>query len=191
MKDDIVLSYEMHKPGILGFPPFFPTLRQKLLSIGYISYRSVEPYVEHFSFSPFDWHRDAPVEVAADGTRLEPAVNPGLALPVNIGSPFLMTVENPFLQPRFIPVEREIPMLCLFLYRRAPAQGRMRIQKFVRTEGASAFFALVAISPFVTAFRAGAYYISVRKECIGFSIEILLAFFLDEFPFVIHLAEEI
>ena len=76
MENDIVFADEMDKAGVLILPPFLPTLGQKLLSIRYITYRSVKPYIEHLTLCSLYRDRNAPVEIAADSTRLETAVQP-------------------------------------------------------------------------------------------------------------------
>ena len=67
----------------------------------------------------------------------------------------------------------------------------MRIQQLIRAEGASALLALVSVCPLVAAFRACPHDITVCKESVRFSVEILLALFLYELPFIIHLAEKL
>ena len=191
VEDDIVLPDEMHKPGILRFPPFLPALGKELFGVGYISDRGIEPYIEHLAFSTLDRHRDTPVKVTAHCSRLESAVDPGLALPVDIGPPLLMPFEDPFLEPRLVLVQRKIPVPGLLLDRSASAQGGMRVQELVRAECAAAFLALVAVCALVAAFRAGPDDVAVGKEGICLCIKILLALLLDEFAFVIQPAEEI
>ena len=95
MEDDIVLSDEMHEFGIFFLPPFLPALRQEFLSVGNIADRSIEPDIEHLAFRTFNRNRNAPVQVTAHCTRLKTAVNPALALSIDIASPLLVTVENP------------------------------------------------------------------------------------------------
>ena len=102
-----------------------------------------------------------------------------------------MSVENPLLEPWLVPVQREIPVAGLLLDRLAAAEGRLRIEKFVRTESAAAFFALVTVSTFGTAFRTGPDYVTVSKKSPCLDIIILLAFLLNEFAFLIQSAEKL
>ena len=95
MEYDIVLSDEVNELRILALPPFLPALRQKLLRIRYIADRSVKPNIKHLSVRAFHRYGNTPVKVTAHRTRLKTAVNPALALAVNVASPFLVTVQNP------------------------------------------------------------------------------------------------
>ena len=102
-----------------------------------------------------------------------------------------MAFQYPLLQPRFILVERQIPVFSLPLDRLAAAQGGLGVYKLVRAEGTAAFFALVTVCPLRPAFRAGPDYIAVCKEGIRLGVIILLALLLDEFPFIIKLPEKL
>ena len=116
MEHDVVFSYKVYKLGILALPPLFPRLRQKFLCVGYVADRRIEPNIEDLAFRTLDRHRNTPIEVSADSTWLKTSVDPALALAIYIASPLLMSFENPFRQPSFILVQRQIPMLGLLLY---------------------------------------------------------------------------
>ena len=76
------------------------------------------------------------------------------------------------------------------LHQRASAQGRLRIDQFVRTEGRSAFLALVPVGTLRAASRTGSRDVTVGKESPGLLVEVLLALLLDELPFIVEFAEE-
>ena len=84
MEDNIILADKMHQTAFVALPPLLPALRKKLLCIGNIADRSVEPDIEHLALCALYGNRDTPVQVAAHGAGLKPAVKPALALAVNI-----------------------------------------------------------------------------------------------------------
>ena len=70
----------------------------------------IKPYIEHLALSTLDRHGNPPIEVATHGTRLQSAIQPTLALTVDVALPFFVLFENPFLK-RFLPfVKGEIPV---------------------------------------------------------------------------------
>ena len=95
MENDVVLSDEVYKLGVLRLPPLFPRLWKKFLCIGNIADRSIEPHVENLSFRALYRHRNTPVEVTAHRTWLKSAVDPALALTIDIASPLLVSVKDP------------------------------------------------------------------------------------------------
>ncbi len=117
MEHDVVLADEMHKTGVLTLPPLLPRLRKKFLCVGNIPDRSIEPYIEHLTLGPLDRNRHAPVKVTAHSARLQTTINPALALAIDIASPLLMLIKNPFTKPRFVLIQRKIPVGCLLLDR--------------------------------------------------------------------------
>ena len=181
----------MDKLRIFRLPPFLPRLRKKFLSVGYISYRSIEPDIEDLAISALDRHGNAPIKVTAHRPRLKPAVNPTLALSVDIGLPLLVSFQNPLREPFLILVQRQIPMFCRLLHKWRPAKGRFRVYEFVRAERRTTFFALVAVCSFRSTARTGAYNVAVSKKGFGLLVVVLLAFFYDELAVVVELAEEI
>ena len=122
MEHDIVLSDEMNKLCILTLPPLLPRLRKKFLSIGDVADRSIEPYIKHLALRTLYRYRNTPVEVTAHRTWLKTAVDPALALSINIASPLLVSVKNPLRKPFLILVKRKVPMLGLLLYELAAAE---------------------------------------------------------------------
>ena len=190
MEHDVVLSDEMNKFCILALPPCLPTLRQKFLSVGNISDRSIKPHIEHLALRTLYRYRHSPVKVTAHRTRLKPAVNPTLALAIHIASPLLVTIQNPLGKPFFILVERKVPMLGLLLHKLTAAESRLRIDEFIGTESRSTFLALVAVSSICATTRACSGDISVCKESLGLLVVILFAHLLDELAFVIKFLEE-
>ena len=189
MEDDVVLSDEMNELGVLALPPLFPCLRKKFLGVGYISDRSVEPHIKHLALGSFhrDWH--SPIEVTAHRTWLETAVDPALALTIDIASPLLVSVENPLREPFLILVERKIPVLGLLLHEFAAAEGRFRIDELVRAECSTTLLTLVTVCSFRTASRACSGDVTVCKEGLCLLVIILLADLLNELSLIIKLAE--
>ena len=174
MEHDIVLSDEVDELRVPALPPFVPALREQFLGIGNIANRSIEPHVEYLALGTFHRHRNAPVQVAGYGTRLETAVNPALALAIDIAPPLLVVLQNPHAQPFLILIQREIPVGSLFLHRLRSAELGLRIDEFFRAEGAAAFLALVAIGSLSSAFRAGSDYVPVSEESLCLRVVVLL-----------------
>ena len=191
MEHDVVLADEMHQFRVLGLPPFLPGLRKQFLGVGDVTDRRVEPYIEHLALGAFDRYRDAPVQVTADGPRLQAAVQPALALAIDIGFPLLVLIQDPVAEPWLVPVQRQIPVLGLALLDHAAAQAGMRVDQFGRTEGAAALFALVAIGMRIAAFRAGSFDVAVCQKGLRFDVIVLLALLGDELVVVVELAEEL
>ena len=79
----------------------------------------------------------------------------------------------------------------LLLYRLGAAEFGLRVDEFLRAEGASALLALVTISVRIAALRAGTDYVPVSQECLGLGIVVLLALLGDELALVVKLTEEL
>ena len=124
MEHDVVLSDEVYETCILVLPPLLPctmllgVLVAQLLCVGDISDRGVEPYIENLAVSTLHGYRDTPVKVTCHGARLQVHVEPTLALAIYVWTPLLVVLKNPLLQPLLVFVEWQIPVLCLFKYRR-------------------------------------------------------------------------
>ena len=82
-------------------------------------------------------------------------------------------------------------MLGTALHGGLAAQGGVRVDQFVGTEGAAAFLALVAVGALIAALGTGAHDIAVCQELLGIFVIVLFALFLDKFPLIIELAEEL
>ena len=185
VEHDVVFSDEMEQAGFGIFPPCFPTVGKQFLCIGDISDRSIEPYIQHLSFSAFNGHRNTPVEVAAYGTWLQSHIEPAFALSVYVGTPFFVIFQNPLAQPAFVFVERKIPVLGLLHDRLAAADGAFGVDQVGGRQGSSAFLALVAISAFRMAVRTFSGDIAVGKERFRFFVVILFGSFFDKLSFVV------
>ena len=181
----------MDELRVRTLPPFVPALRKKFPGIGNIADRSIEPHVEHLALGTFHRHRDAPVQVAGYGARLETAVNPALALAIDIAPPLLVVLQNPLAQPFLILIQREIPVGSLFLHGFRSAELGLRIDEFFRAESAAAFLALVPIGSLGSALRAGSDYVPVSEESLRLRVVVLLRLPGDELALVIELAEEV
>ena len=190
VEDDVVLADEVHHFGLFVLPVFLPVGRQ-VLGRRDVADRRVEPDVEHLAFGPFDRYGNAPVQVTAHRTRLQTAVEPALALPIDVGFPLFVPFEDPFAQETLVLVQRQIPVLGGAFHGYGTRYGAVRVDQFVRRKGRSAFFALVAVGAVVAAAGAGAHDIAVGEERLGFLVVVLLRGPLDEFAFVVELAEEL
>ena len=180
----------MHHFGLFVLPVFLPVGRQ-VLGRRDVADRRVEPDVEHLAFGPFDRYGNAPVQVTAHRTRLQTAVEPALALPIDVGFPLFVPFEDPFAQETLVLVQRQIPVLGGAFHGYGTRYGAVRVDQFVRRKGRSAFFALVAVGAVVAAAGAGAHDIAVGEERLGLLVVVLLRGPLDEFAFVVELAEEL
>ena len=163
----------------------------KLLGIADVTYRRIEPYVEYLAFCPLYGYRDAPIEVARHGTRMEAAVEPALALTIDVTAPFLVLLENPLLKPLLVFIQRKIPVLGRLLDKRIARLGVVRIDEFLGRKRCAAYLALVTISLWGVTARTFTANVAVGKEVIGLLIVELFRHLLDELPVVIELAEEI
>ena len=123
MEDNVVLADEVHQTALVGLPPLLPALRKKLLSIGNVANRSIEPNIKNLALGTIDRNGDTPIKVAANGTRLQATVQPALALTVNVALPLLMLLKNPVAQPGLVLVKRQIPVLGLNLHGSTAAEG--------------------------------------------------------------------
>ena len=184
VENDIVFANEVHQLGICLAPVIGP-LVGKFLGGRDITDRRIEPHIQYFSFRTGQGHVDAPVAVAGHGAGLQAAVEPALALPVNIVLPFFMPVDDPFLKPGFVVLQREIPVFCFPLHRYRVAQGAAWVDELLGRQAASAFLALIAIGVRVAANGAGAGDVAIGQEGIGFLIKVLFAFFFLEQTIVV------
>ena len=189
VEHDIILADEMHHLGVFRLPVPFP-IGRKVFRGGYVTDRSVEPHIEHLPFGTLHGHGDAPVEVTAHGTGLQSAVEPALALSVDIRLPLLMPIEYPLAEETFVLIQREIPVFRLPFDRNRPRHGAMRVDQLVGREGRPAFLALVAVGTLVPAFGTSTDDITVGKERLRLLVVILHGGLFDEFPLVVKFAEK-
>ena len=187
----VVLAYEMHELGVGRFPPPLPVVGQQFLSIRDVSYRGVEPYIQHLALGTLYGHGHTPVQVAGHGPGLKAAVQPALDLSVHVAPPLLVAVEYPFAQPGLVVLERQIPVGRLLLYRLGAAELALGVDEFLGAERASALLALVAVGSLRAAPGTGPDYVAVGKEGPGLGIVVLLALARDELALVIQLPEEL
>ena len=122
MEYDIVFPDKMYHTGLRVFPIFFP-LRGQVFGGRNITNGSIKPYIQDLALCTFQRHRHAPIQVTGYRTGLQTVVQPRLALSINIGLPFLMFLQYPFLQPIFILIQRQIPMLRLPQFRLIACNG--------------------------------------------------------------------
>ena len=197
VEDDIVLADEMDHAGVVVLPPLLPCailLRvgiAKLLGVGDIADRSIEPHIEHLAFSTFDRHRYAPVEVASHSTRLQAAIEPALALAIDIRTPLLVVVEDPLAKPLLMLVKREIPVLGALLDERVAVDGIVWVDELIGRECCATLLTLVAISTECMAAGTFATDVAVGEELVGLFVVELFGSLLNELAFIIELAEEV
>ena len=190
MEDDVVLADEVHHLRILALPILFP-VGCEVLRRGDVTDRCVEPDVEHLALGTLDRNGNAPVQVAAHGTRLQAAVQPALALSVDIGLPLPVALENPLAEESFILIQRQIPVFGLALDGHRTRHGAVGVDQLVGRKGRSALLALVAVGAVVAALGAGAHDVTVGKERLRLLVVILHRGLLDELALIVKLAEEV
>ena len=191
MEHNVVLSYKVNESGILALPPRLPRVGQQLARIGDIAYRSIKPDIHHLAFGTFHRHGDAPIEVAAYGTRLQTHVEPALALPIDIAAPFGMTFQNPLLKPGLVFVEWQVPVFRLAQHWRGATDGTLRVDEFGGRETSTALLALVAVCAFAVAVRTFACDIPVGEEGLCLLVVILLTLLFHKLAFFVELAEKL
>ena len=190
MKNDVVLADKMHHLRVVRLPIALP-IGRKFFCSRYITDRRIKPYIEHLALSTLDRHGNPPIEVATHGTRQQSAIQPTLALTVDVGFPLLMAVENPPAQKRFVFVQRKIPMFRHPLFGHGTRYGTVRLDEFIGRKRRPAFLALVTVGAVIAAFGARPDDIPIGKERLGLGIVILLGGLLDELALVVKLAEEL
>lgn len=89
-----------------------------------------------------------------------------------------MAFQDPFFEPWFIVLEREVPVFGFFLYGDGIAERAARIDQLIRTKRRSAFLTLITIRIFIAANGAGAYDVAVSEEEIGLLVIELFGFLL-------------
>ena len=189
VEHDVVFADKMNHLGVLRLPIPLP-IRRKVLCSRYITDRSIEPHIEHLALGALHGNRNAPVEVAAHGTRLETSVEPALALPVDVRFPLLVPLQNPFAQKFFVPIQRKIPVFRLTLHGHGTRHGAVRVDQFVGRKGRAALLALVAVSAVVAAFGAGSHDITVGQKGLRLLVVILQRGLFDELAFVVEFSEK-
>ena len=190
VEDDIVLPDKVDQPRRGVLPPGLPAVGEQLAGIGDVADRGVKPDVQHLPLRTLDRHGDAPGEVAAHGARLQPHVEPALALTIDVGAPLLVLLEDPLGEPVLIVIEREVPMGSRTLHRGGAAQLGVRVDQLVRTQLRATLLALIAIRLLVAAAGAGANDVSVGEELSRLLIVVLLGRLLDKLSLIIQLAEK-
>ena len=184
VEDDVVLADEVQHTRLWILPPCLPAsvalgLRvTQLLRVTDVADRRIKPDVEHLAFGALDRHGNTPVQIATDGARLQPHVEPALALSVDVWLPLLVLLEDPLAEERLVLVERQVPVLRATHHGRASADGRAWIDQLRRAERRTATLALVAISVLVATVGAGAGDIAVGEELSGLLVVVLITLLL-------------
>ena len=186
VEHDVVLADEVDNARVGVFPVTLPGVGQQFLGVADVADGCIEPHIEHFAVGPLNGNRDAPVQVARHGTRLQATVEPRLALAVNVWFPFLVVLKNPFAQGRLPLVERHIPVLGLLEHGHIAGDGAVRIDQVGGVEVAATGLALVAIGALIATVWAGAHDIAVGQPLVGLLVVELLCGSLDEFTLVIE-----
>ena len=138
MEHDVVLADEVNHACVLVLPPLLPCAPllglsiTQFLGVGDVADWRIKPHIQHLALCSLDWYWNTPAEVACHGTRMESAVEPALALTIDIWSPFLVSFENPLLEPRLILVEWQVPVLGLALHEWVACDGIVWVDEFVR-----------------------------------------------------------
>ena len=198
MENDIVLAYEVNKACVFILPPFLPCAPllwlciTKFLGVGDISDGGVKPYVEHLSLSTLNRHGDSPFQVAGHSSWLKVHVQPTLALSIYVGAPFLVSIENPLLEPILIFTKWQIPVLGRLLDKSMTGIILVGgIDQLVGREGGSTFLTLVAISALGSTSGACAHDIAVGEEFTCHLVAILLFHMLLKFSLVVESTEKV
>ena len=175
----------MHQATILTAPIILP-VRRKFFRGRNVPDGRIEPHIHHFTVGTINGYGHAPVAVARHGAGLQALVNPTFALAVHIVFPFLMAFQQPLAQPRFVILQRQIPMLGGFLNRGRLREGTAWVNEFFRTQGIPAFFALVAVGIFVGAMRTRSHNVAVGQEHIFLFIVKLFRFAFFKQAFIVQ-----
>ena len=197
VEHDVVLADEVQQACVLILPPLLPRaplLRlvvAQLLGVADVADGRIEPYVEHLAVGSLYGHGDTPVEVARHGTGLQVHVEPALALAIHVGTPLLVTLQYPLLQPLLVFVERKVPVLGFLEHRSLARLLGAGVDELCGLECTSAaLLALVAVSLLV-AVGALTHYIAVGEELSCLLIVKLHCRLLHQLAFIVELAEEV
>ena len=190
VEDDVVLTDEVHHLGILALPIFLP-IGRKILSSRDITNRSVEPNVEHLTLGTLNRNGDTPIQVAAHGTGLQTAVEPALALTIDVRFPLLVTLQDPLAQHLLVLIEGQIPVLGLAHHGLRARNGTLGVDQVGRIERRAALLALVAIGAVVAALGAGTGDVTVSEEGLSLLVVVLLRSSLRELTLIVQCAEEL
>ena len=189
VEHDVVLADEVHHLRILRLPVLLPVGREVLRG-GDIADRGVEPDVEHLSFGSLHGYGNTPVQVAAHGTRLQSAVEPALALPVNVRFPLLVALQNPLAEELLVTVQRQVPVLRLALHGNRSRHGAAGVDQLVGRERRTALLALVAVGAVVAASGTRTDDVTVGEERLRLLVIVLHRGPLDELALVVELPEK-
>ena len=190
VEHDVVLADEVDEFGLGVFPIFLP-IGRKLLGERYIANRRVKPNIKHFAFCALHGYGDAPIKVAAHGSRLQSLVEPTLALSIDIDFPILVVLENPFFEELLIIVQRHIPMRGLFQDGLAAGDCRFRLNEFGGVERRAALLALVTVCVGIAAMRTRAGNVAVGEELLCLFVVILFGGLLHKLAIVVEFLENL
>ena len=196
VEHDVVLADEVHEACLGVLPPFLPRAQfgmgvAKLLCVRDVTDGGIEPHVEHLALGALYGYRYAPLQVARHGTGAQTAVQPALALPVDVAAPLLVFAQNPLLQPLLVLVEGQVPVLRGLADQRIARLGIVGIDELLGRKGGTTLLALVAVSLGSMATRALALDVAVGEEVAGLLVVELLRHLLHELTLVVELAEEV
>ena len=190
VKHYVVLAYEVDNAAVGRLPVPLPRVGKQLFGVAYITYGCVEPHIQHLAFHAIDGYRDAPVQVAGHGTRLQVLVEPRLALSIHVGLPLLVPFQYPFAQARLPLVEWHIPVLGFLQHGGVAGDGTLGVYQVGGVEARATRLALVAIGMVESAVGAGAGHITVGQELVGLFVIELLTGLLHKLAFLIERAEK-
>ena len=196
MENDIVLSDEMDQSCLLILPPLLPasqlrTSITKFLGIADVTNGSIKPNIKNLTVRTFYRHRNTPIKVTRHSTRTKSAIEPTLALSVNIAAPFLVILKYPLLKPLLVLVQRQIPMLRRLLDKRITCLCIIGINQFLGRKSGTTLLALITISLGSMAARTLTTNVAVCKEMTSLFVKELLTNLLHKLAFVIKLTEKV
>src|SRR5688572_29738525 len=97
-----------------------------------------------------------------------------------------MPFQYPILQPPFILLQRQVPVLRLTKHGCSARERRLWIDQLPRTQCRSAFFTLIAVGIWMATLRAGADDVAVSEEYLRLVVVILLRNLFRQQPFIVQ-----
>ena len=135
MENNVILSQKMDKLCFAVFPiglPILAIIQGPLFRCTYITNRGVKPNIKYLALSIFKRNTDTPVQIPCHCSWLQPSIDPAHALSDNLIAPIswivlLNTVKlsllQPLLQPLFMILHGQIPVLCFLQHRDLSRNG--------------------------------------------------------------------
>ena len=100
MEGNVILTHELIKIDIIGFPPFFIVLSEQIGCDWYVADWGIKPNIKYFFLELFDRDSYTPFKVPSNAFRFQTHIGPSFSCRNGVFGPFSLDTGliNPFFE---------------------------------------------------------------------------------------------